>query len=660
MKRKYATLVILVLVGGCISQAEPPEQTSPIDDILTSLENLSIDEFFEESYKQLLLRSPQTLTYLGLSEAFGLRNDTLDNLSDAFIRDTQKLQKGILDILQTYPRDTLTPQQQMSYDIYEWYLDDLVRGHEFMYYNYPVHHFLVGYHDEIVRLFDEIHLITNKQDAEEYITRLSLVDTQVDQLIEGLKIREELGIIPPEYIIEMTYGAMSRYLIEGEIHPLYEDFEEKVNALDLSAEEKQDLIDAATEEIEGTFIPALGEIIDYLAHLEEIATNDSGVWKFPRGDEYYLYCLRRETSTDLTPEEIHQIGLREVERLQKEMRIAFDELGYSESLTIPECAARAASEGGYIDARVQKGKDELIQTYEDMLDAVDERLDAVVDIRPTAELVVIGDDTFGGGGGYYVSASLDGRRPGAFHTGIDDAIVQRYRMPTTAYHEGTPGHYFQVSIAQELDLPLFRNDVSFNGYVEGWALYAELLAWELGMYEDDPYGNVGRLQYELLRAVRLVTDTGIHYKKWTRGEAKTYMREILGQSFPSEVERYVVLPGQACSYMIGYLKIMELRQKAMDELGDLFDIKEFHRVILGNGRMPLGMLEIIVQNYIDSKLQGTAFSNPFLGFNSVSNLTGVLHSQGSILSGESECSSEPSFLVLDAAKREREFQFSLF
>jgi uncharacterized protein (DUF885 family) len=550
------------------------------------------------------------LTKLGIAESLGRGNDTLDNISDAFIRETQRLEKGILDLLLTYDRETLTPQQQISYDVYHWYLDDRVRGHEFMYYDYPVHYFLSSYHDNLARLFTEYHTITNKKDVQDYITRMSLVDTQVDQLMEGLKLREKAGIMPPEYIIEMTIGVISGYLIVGKENPLYEDLEEKVDALDLSAEEKQALLDAALAEIEKTFIPALGKVLDYLSYLETVTTNESGVWKFPRGDEYYLYLLRQQTTTELTPEEIHQIGLREVDRLMKEMRDVFDELGYPEDAPFSELRIRAFSEGGFYDANFEEGKVQVIQAYEDILEEVDQKLDTVFDIRPAAELVVIGDEEYGGGGGYYVSAALDGSRPGAFHTGIDDSLVHKYRMPTTAYHEGIPGHYFQVSIAQQMDLTLFSNDIIFNGYAEGWALYAERLTWELGLYEDDPYGNVGRLQYELLRAVRLVADTGIHYKKWTRGEAQAYMRDILGSPFHHEAERYVVIPGQATGYLIGLLKILEMRQKAMDELGDNFDIKEFHRVILCNGSVPLDILEKIVQDYIDSKKQVTAFLHP--------------------------------------------------
>jgi uncharacterized protein (DUF885 family) len=265
--------------------------------------------------------------------------------------------------------------------------------------------------------------------------------------------------------------------------------------------------------------------------------------------------------------------------------------------------ARAITESGLYDTRTQSGKDQVIAAYETLLDEVDLKLVEVFDIRPRAEVIVIGDLTFGGGGGYYVSGSLDGSRPGAFHTGVGGSYVYKYRMPTIAYHEAIPGHHFQISIAQEMDLPLFQKAIIFNGYAEGWALYAEQLAWELGLFEDNLYGDIGRLELDLLRAVRLVADTGIHAKKWTREEATAYMRDVFGSDmYASEVDRYIVLPAQATGYKVGMIKILELRQKAIDELGDKFDIKEFHQVILGGGGMPLTILEKVVQDYIDAKL----------------------------------------------------------
>ncbi|MBU7013494.1 MAG: DUF885 domain-containing protein [Theionarchaea archaeon] len=609
-------LVVVLALSGCIGQSSQSSvQSSTVDDIVSDLKGLSIDEFFDASFKQLLLRYPEWVTALGISEEVGLRNNTLNDLSDEYIRETQELESAILRLLREYDRSSLTEDQQISYDTYEWYLDDLVRGRKFMYYNYPIHHFLLSYHDELIRLFTEYHTLTDEEDCEDYVARLSSVDTQVAQLLTGLKKREELGVIPPTYILTMTRQMLMEFLgsssrdpstISGRSILFYTYFADKVEEVDLSDEERDVLREEALKAVEESVLPAYADLLEYVEYLETVATSTAGVWRFPEGDEYYQYMLRHETSTVLTPEEIHQMGLAEVDRIQQEMREVFDGLGYPQDESMNTLIDRAIMERGFINTYTQSGKEEVISTYEDILDDVDSRLDEVFDIRPAAELIVVGEPSFGGGGGFYVQASLDGSRPGAFHTGIGNSYVPTYRMPTIAYHEAIPGHYFQISIAQELDLPLFRRDIVNNGFVEGWALYAEQLVYEMGLYEDDPYGNIGRLHMELLRAVRLVADTGIHYKQWTREEARAYMKEAMGNDDSShEVDRYIVLPAQATGYMVGKLKMLELRQKAMDELGDAFNIKEFHHVVLSSGGVPLTLLEKRVEEYIDSRMGAT-------------------------------------------------------
>jgi uncharacterized protein (DUF885 family) len=575
-----------------------------VAEIVASLQGLSLDEFFEVSHKQLRLRDPESLTEDGLSEAYGLRDDQLTNLSDAYIRETQVLEVAVLDLLQTYDRDALTPEQQVSYDVYEWYLDDLVQGHAFMYYNYPVHHFLNSYHDNVIRLFTETHPLVTPQNAEDYVARLSQVDDQVEQLLEGLIIREKLGIVPPKFILEMAISQMLDYLhvstpdptlIKGTSLSVYTVFAEKLDAMEnLGAEDKQALLDAALANIETSFVPAYTKLLDYLEQLMTVATDDAGVWKFPDGDAYYAYLLRDQTSTGLTPQEIHELGLTEVARIQAEMRQTFDALGYPKEASLRELVKRAAGEGGYYDIRSQNGKAQLIAAYETLLDNVDQKLDTVFAIRPPSDVIVIGGPI----GGFYVSGTRDGSRPGAFHVSTSGSWVTKYNMPSLTYHEAVPGHHMQIAIAQSLDLPAFRNDVFFNGYAEGWALYAERLAWEMGLYDDDPYENIGRLDYELLRAVRLVVDTGIHAMRWTREEAQAYMLDIFGNAY--EVDRYIAMPAQATGYKIGMLKILELRQKAMDALGDRFDLKAFHNVVLTNGSVPLDVLERLMQTYIDN------------------------------------------------------------
>jgi uncharacterized protein (DUF885 family) len=319
------------------------------------------------------------------------------------------------------------------------------------------------------------------------------------------------------------------------------------------------------------------------------------VWQLPDGRAYYDYLLRHHTTSDLTSDEIHELGLRELARIQAEMRALFDQLGYPQDATIPELYARLAREGGSVSGR------HAAETYESILEAAEEKLDAAFDVRPQAELIVIA----GSEGDYYVSGSLDGSRPGAFYARISGGSQDLYGMPTLAYHEGVPGHHFQISLAQESDLPLFRNVVGFTGYAEGWALYAEQLAAELGWYKDDPSGELGRLQAQAFRAARLVVDTGLHAQGWNFDQAHDFMVENTGQDpgfMQFEVSRYITWPGQATAYMVGMLEIMALRQRAIDALGDRFDLREFHRVVLSNGSMPLEVLERVVDDYIEATL----------------------------------------------------------
>lgn len=586
------------------------KKPKPIADIVSDLRGLPIDEFFEESFKQLLLRDPEDITDLGIADDVGLQNDQLTDVSNTYMKETNALEAAVLVLLRTYDRDALTPEQGLSYDIYEWFLDDLVRGHTFMYYDYPVHHFLGSYHDWLIRFFTECHPITRKEDAEDYITRLSQVKRQVDQVLEGLKLREKTGIVPPKYIVTLAKEQITTYLrmgpgdpvsIDGKTLSLYSIFKEKLEELDLSTEEKNGLLDAALAEIEESFIPAFVHLLDYVQYLETIATEDAGVWKFPDGQEYYAYILRHETSTVLTPEEMHERGLAEVDRIQKEMHKIFDELGYPHNESWGELLSRALTDAGYYDTSTQEGKDQCLEAVKTALDQVNSRLDAVVDIRPNTELRIVGDQE--SEVNFYAPGSLDNSRPGVFHVSLGGSQVYKHKIPTITYHETIPGHYFQISIMHELDLPLFRNVVLFNGYAEGWGMYVEQLAWELGLYKDNPYSNIGRLQLELLRAVYLVVDTGIHAMKWTRDRAKQFMEDTFGSDMYSYmVDRFIVLPGQATGYKIGMLKILELREKTMDVLGDKFDLKEFHRVILGNGSMPLEILEKLVNDYIDTKV----------------------------------------------------------
>jgi uncharacterized protein (DUF885 family) len=609
---KCIVLMLVLSLAGCMAQSPESTSQSPSStaDVIADLEGVPIDAFFEKSYNQLLMRDPEYVTELGIAESLGMGNDQLTDISDAYVRETYELHASILNLLREYDRSQLTPEQQISYDVYEWYLEDVIQQQEFIYYRYPVTHFITGVQNQLIHFFTEIHPITSKKDAQDYITRLDQVDTKFDQLIEGLRLREEAGINPPTFMIQWSLYDIRRISTgTPQYLPFYTVLEEKVDALNLSAEEKNTLLEDARRAISESVIPAFTALREYLEYLVSIASTDDGVWQFPHGDEYYAYTLRHHTTTDLTAEEIHTLGLQEVERIRAEMRSIFDELGYPEDESLAELFGRVAREGGFISGS------EVIERYEALIEEADQNLDTAFDMRPSAEVIVIGGPI----GGFYVPGAIDGSRPGAFYAnvGVTEYV---YGMPSLAYHEVIPGHHFQISLAQELDLPFFRGDILFTGYAEGWALYAERLAWELGWYEDDPYGNLGRLQYEIFRAARLVVDTGIHAKGWTFDQALAYMEENVGfdpsvVNLQHEVGRYIAWPGQATAYKVGMLKILRLRQRAKEALGDQFDLKEFHNIILINGSMPLDILENVVEDYIESTLNDSHiyYGNPLCG-----------------------------------------------
>lgn len=578
--------------------AVTPAPQSAVAPILAQLSGLGIDQFFEESYRQWLLRDPESLTELGLATLYKAPNDQLTDISESYIRDTQALESGILELLQTYDRNKLTPEQQLSADIYTWMLEDRVRGHEFMDDDYPVSQFIYSVDLDLTQYFTDLRPMKSRQDAEDYLTALSQVHTKFAQLLDGLQRREAAGVILPKFLIPETLSNL-RGIAQSSARatPFYTAFADKVNQLSgVSRADREALLAAAEKEIDTTVIPAFQSLVTYFEHLQTVATDDAGVWKFPNGDAYYAYLLYHYTTTDLTADEIHELGQQELERIHAEMRTRFDQLGYPQTDSLRELYQRVAQAGGVVSGG------QMIPTCEALIQTAEQKIDPVFDLRPKAKVIVVN----GPSGGYYMPPAVDGSRPGMYYVGPEQAQY-RFSIATTLYHETVPGHHLQIAIAQELSLPALRRGSDFTGYVEGWALYAERLAWELGLYEGDPYGDLGRLQMEAFRAARLVVDTGLHAKHWTYDQAVDYMVEATGRSRGAvgyEVSRYVVLPGQATAYYVGYLKILELRQKAQDALGDRFDLREFHHVILSQGAVPLEILEQLVDAYIQQKLSG--------------------------------------------------------
>jgi len=393
-------------------------------------------------------------------------------------------------------------------------------------------------------------------------------------------------------------------------HILYTHFREKLDAIEpLQDARAEDLSAQVAVHVENTVYPAYRQMIDHYAALEPSASTDDGVWKLPDGERYYAHMLRTFTTTDLSAEEIHAIGLQEVQRLQIEMKEILRAEGYS---TDDFAATMQAlnKEPRFLYPDTDEGRKSMLRDYQAIIDEIDADMDSLFSLRPEATVEVQRIPEFKeetSPGAYYNMPAFDGSRPGIFYANLRSVEeVPRFGMRTLAYHEAIPGHHYQIALAQELEgVPFFRRIIPFTAYTEGWALYAEQLAAENG-FQDNSFDRLGYLTGQLFRASRLVVDTGIHSKRWTREQAIAYMLANTGMpetDIIAEVERYIVNPGQACAYMIGKMEILRLREEARQALGDAFDVREFHQVVLENGALPLTLLRQVVEGWYQTRVQ---------------------------------------------------------
>jgi uncharacterized protein (DUF885 family) len=566
---------------------------------------LNINHFYERVFVEFLLDDPELLTQLGIIDNTRLdfHSGKLTDSSPARIEKLAEKAERDLRTLRKYNRSRLEGQTALSYDILEWFLQSTVDGRQYMYHNYPVNQ-LFGVQNSLPTFMATGHQLVNEKSARNYISRLSRFGTKFEQVLEGLHLREELGVIPPRFVIERVLTEMRNFTAQDiRENILFTSFKERIDTIDAIGN-KEELYEQVEYEIINTVYPAYALFIDYFENLITKATDDDGVWKLPDGDAYYAHQLRSMTTTGLSAQEIHDIGLGEVERIQNEMNTILSALGYRQRTFADNMKALTEDER-YLYPNTDEGRERAIEDYQAIIDEIDEGIDFAFDIRPGIGVRVERIPQFKeetAPGVYYQPPALDRSRPGVFYANLRNMNeVPQWGMRTLAYHEAIPGHHFQIAIQQEIEgVPTFRNVLPFTAYVEGWALYAERLAWEYG-FQENPLDNLGRLQAELFRAVRLVVDTGIHYKQWTREEAIDYMYRNTGMPMGdviSEIERYIVSPGQATAYKIGMMKILELRKRAQEELGDRFDIKQFHNVILQNGSLPLDILEEVVAAWI--------------------------------------------------------------
>ena len=601
-----------------------PDNKSPFNVLLSQLgtfryrdkyltQNLTLDQFYEKVFLDIGLRDPENFTAIGLPRSFkpDFRNDTLANVSDAFLRETYALDRRLLQQLGTFDPKKQTAKQAISTAALAWYLNDAIQGEEFMYHDYtlnPTYGAQIGLHDLMV----EYQPLTDAQDAQAYIDRLEAFPARIEGILEQMRLREQKGIFMPGWMIDSAAGQI-RGLAPSNVKSsdFYETFARKVGALgNISSADKQTFYAAVERAVSDKVNPAYRKLADYLSSIRSKGRSTDGVWDLPNGEAYYRYLGRHHTGTNMTPEEIHNLGLREVARIQGEIRQALDALGYK-NLSWQEGIQAVMQDAGFFSTSTEAGKQEVLSTYRTIISRAQNSLSSQFDLRPKAPVEVRAvpvEQQASAPGGYYFTPSVDGTRPGVFYANLGLPNYPKYNMATLAYHEAVPGHHFQLSVQAELQgVPLFQKSGVFpfpTAFVEGWGLYAEKLASEAGFYKEDPKGNIGRLKSELFRASRLVVDTGIHWKKWSRQQAINYMDEANGTSggvYTGEVNRYISWPGQALAYKVGELEILDLREQARTKLGSKFNIKEFHNTVLGSGSLPLSVLEQAVLQYVGSK-----------------------------------------------------------
>ncbi len=608
-------------LGACAPVASGSAGAGSPDDVLAGLQGLPFRQFLDASYEQILLRNPEVVTSLGLSASFRVRNDKLTDVSPEFILETYALERGILDLLHTYDRSALGGADQLSYDIYEWYLDDWVRGEPYAFHDYPITGIgLDGWSTDatLVALFTDNHPLVTQDDVDDYVTRLSLVSDKMTQLVAALEYREARGILPAGISVDMAtsrirqylgaspYGAVdtSRVRVEGTV--LWTSFNDRLAGMaDLSDEARNDALAAVRDGIRTSFIPGFVLLLRHLEGIRAVAPEVGGATSLPDGQAYYAYKLRDQTTLDLSAEEMRAVGLLEVSRLQTEMREEYAALGLDPNLPMLDLRRAANAGAPTCDLSTVDGQEAYLDANRRALDLAGAAVARACSLTPKYPLDIRPAPP-GSGSCYFAPGSLDGSRPGVFCVNMDGGVVDFTSVPVVAFHEGIPGHYFQMTIAAGLDLPLFRRTEAPQSYIEGWALYSERLAVDLGLYAS-PLEDLARLDLELQRACRVVVDTGIHSLGWSPRQAAAYWETERGAPAGSQywaMDRYVAFPGQGLAYTMGMLKIVELRQEAEEALGERFRLVTFDDLVLGNGPVPFPILERLVDEYIAGELAG--------------------------------------------------------
>jgi len=555
----------------------------------------SIDDFFNRFTARWIRENPNlavsTRYFTGVEQQRleqQLNPETLEYKKSR----VQLAREGLAE-LRGFDRTKLTPTQQISADLMQWQLQTVVEGEAFLDYSFPLEQ-NGGVNVSLPNTLTINHPLRNEQDAQNYIARLKLVKTRMEEATTEARRIAGRGMIPPRFILQATISQMRQFIgTPPAQNPFAAMFDERMKAIKELPETRREQLRVEAEKIVAEQVyPAWREAITFLESLLPKSTDDAGLWRFKGGAQAYAYNLKRYTSTNLTADQIHEIGLQQVERLEKEMDGTLRRLGRTEG-SVKDRIAKLREDLAY--PVTEDGRKIIMNDVEQILRDAERRSKLLFDETPKAPVVAQPYPRFreANAAASYNAPAQDGSRPGTFQIPLRKERMTKFGLRTLVYHETVPGHHFQIALELEnKELPRFRQIRAFGGIsalAEGWGLYAERLAAESGWYENDEEGLLGQMDAELFRARRLVVDTGIHAKHWTRQQAIDYGIET------SEVERYVMNPGQACAYMLGELKIIELRENAKKRLGERFSLKEFHNVVLGAGTLPLDLLDQYVQ-----------------------------------------------------------------
>lgn len=573
-------------------------------------EKLQLNEWLNNKFYERVRRYPQYLAGLGIKERMTEWNDPSYEFA---LKELEIISNEMNEIKVKFNLDSLADEEKLSYRLFLENSQNSLDQMEWWYHDYALTQ-MYGAHSGVPTFLINQHPIDNIADANAYIKRIELSGNYLEKVLENTRESARRGIRPPRFVYDHVIST-SRNIIRGfpfeksdKLNLVYNDFNKKIFELSLPKEVSENLKKQAQDALQGSFKPAYILLINEMLTQQKLTTEDDGVWKLPRGNEYYASRLKTMTTTELSAKEIHQIGLDEVDRIHEEMREIMSRVGFESNLQ--DFFKYLKDEPRFTYPDTEAGREDYIKEATRIIETISKRLDEVFLKLPKAKLEVRRVEAFRektAGKAFYSRGTPDGSRPGYYYANLNDINdMPKYQMEALAYHEGNPGHHMQLSISQELSgVPEFRKHNSVTAYTEGWGLYSEFFPKEMGFY-DDPYSDFGRLAMELWRAARLVVDTGIHDKKWTRTEAIDYL--LANTPNPKNdcekaIERYIVMPGQATAYKIGMMKILELRESAKDKLQEKFDIRSFHDTVINSGPVPLNILEERVDSWINKELK---------------------------------------------------------